>query len=137
MCWYTISRERDQSPYLDRRSASRAACDVWLVCISVVRPFPNHDLFLLYLPSLAPSVNPGVTIHNLTPNSFSLKWQDYASDFQSGFIKGYLVYLKSKELQCNPNWERTVLSGDAHPLGCLLRLKRPPHSLGVMKARLS
>lgn len=63
-----------------------------------------------YTQELAPSVNPGVTIHNLTPNSFSLKWQDYASDFQSGFIKGYLVYLKSKELQCNPNWERTVLS---------------------------
>lgn len=63
-----------------------------------------------YTQELAPSVNPGVTIYNLTPNSFSLKWQDYASDFQSGFIKGYLVYLKSKELQCNPNWERTVLS---------------------------
>lgn len=63
-----------------------------------------------YTQEVAPSVNPGVTIHNLTPNSFSLKWQDYASDFQSGFIKGYLVYLKSKELQCNPNWERTVLS---------------------------
>lgn len=63
-----------------------------------------------YIQELAPLVNPRVTIHNLTPNSFGLQWPDYASDFQSGFIKGYLVYLKSKELQCNQNWERTVLS---------------------------
>ncbi|XP_034379450.1 oncostatin-M-specific receptor subunit beta isoform X1 [Arvicanthis niloticus] len=59
-----------------------------------------------YTQELAPLVNPEVKIDNLTPNSFVLNWSDYTSDFQSGFIKGYYVYLKSKELQCNQNWER-------------------------------
>nr|O70458.1 RecName: Full=Oncostatin-M-specific receptor subunit beta; AltName: Full=Interleukin-31 receptor subunit beta; Short=IL-31 receptor subunit beta; Short=IL-31R subunit beta; Short=IL-31R-beta; Short=IL-31RB; Flags: Precursor [Mus musculus]AAC40122.1 oncostatin M specific receptor [Mus musculus] len=62
-----------------------------------------------YTQELAPLVNPKVEIPYSTPNSFVLRWPDYDSDFQAGFIKGYLVYVKSKEMQCNQPWERTLL----------------------------
>lgn len=66
-----------------------------------------------YTQELAPLENPNVKIINLTSNSFILSWQNYSSDSQPGFIKGYTVYLKSKELQCHQNWERHLLPGDS------------------------
>lgn len=85
---------------------------VCLVCICALRPLPNHNLFLSHLPFLAPLENPEVRV-NFTSNSITLNWQDYASDFQSAFVEGYRVYLKSKELQCHPQGKRTWLPGDA------------------------
>ncbi|GAB1299225.1 Oncostatin-M-specific receptor subunit beta [Apodemus speciosus] len=61
----------------------------------------------------SPLVNPKVTISNLTPKSFVLSWLHYASDFQSGFIKGYHVYMKSKGMQCNQDWKRILLSDNS------------------------
>ncbi|KAL1783664.1 oncostatin-M-specific receptor subunit beta [Sigmodon hispidus] len=63
-----------------------------------------------YTQELAPLENPEVEIDNFTSTSFVLKWQGYASDFQSAFIEGYLVYLKSKEMQCHPEGKRMKLS---------------------------
>ncbi|XP_037065302.1 oncostatin-M-specific receptor subunit beta isoform X2 [Peromyscus leucopus] len=61
-----------------------------------------------YTQELAPLENPEVRV-NFTSNSITLNWQDYASDFQSAFVEGYRVYLKSKELQCHPQGKKTWL----------------------------
>lgn len=63
-------------------------------------------------------------INNFTSNSFILSWPGYDSDFQSAFIEGYRVYLKSKEMQCHPKGKRTSLSGDA----CFCHLDLSHHS---------
>ena len=123
-------RERDKTPQLDRSSASLWPVGCACFALDVPGPRPHHDLFLSHLPFPAPLVNPKVMVSNLTPNSFVLRWPDYASDFQSGFIKGYHVYMKSKEMQCNQDWERILLSGDTHSLACSLRLKRSQSSWG-------
>ncbi|CAH6787344.1 oncostatin-M-specific receptor subunit beta [Phodopus roborovskii] len=62
-----------------------------------------------YTQELAPLENPKVTISNFTSNSFILSWPTYDSNFQSAFIEGYRVYLKSKEMQCHPKGKRTIL----------------------------
>ncbi|OBS81772.1 hypothetical protein A6R68_24238, partial [Neotoma lepida] len=62
-----------------------------------------------YTQELAPLENPKVKVNNSTSNSFILNWQDYASDFQSAFVEGYRVYLKSKEMQCHPKGKKTLL----------------------------
>ncbi|XP_027257141.1 oncostatin-M-specific receptor subunit beta isoform X1 [Cricetulus griseus] len=62
-----------------------------------------------YTQELAPLENPEVTINNFTSNSFILSWPSYDSDFQSAFIEGYHVYLKSKEMQCHPKGKRMTL----------------------------
>lgn len=62
-----------------------------------------------YSQELVPLKNPKVEIINLTSNSFFLRWQNYSTDFQPGFIEGYYVYLKSKEMHCDQKAERTPL----------------------------
>lgn len=74
--------------------------------------FQITTLFLPQLPFLAPSENPQVAVSNLTSHSFSLSWKDYSTDSQPSFIQGYHVYLKPKEEQCHPGFEKVVLSGD-------------------------
>jgi hypothetical protein len=70
--------------------------------------------FLTQLPFLAPSKNPQVVMSNLTSSSFMLSWTSYPTEFQSGFIQGYHVYLKSKERQCQPGFEKAVLPGNIY-----------------------
>ncbi|KAH0520575.1 Oncostatin-M-specific receptor subunit beta [Microtus ochrogaster] len=62
-----------------------------------------------YTQEQAPLENPKVSVSNSTSNSFILNWPAYASDFQSAFIEGYRVYLKSKDMQCHPKGRRTIL----------------------------
>lgn len=69
-------------------------------------------LFVSQLPSLAPLVNPQVVMSNLTSHSFTLSWKDYPTETQRSFIRGYHVYLKPKEGQCHPGFEKAALSGD-------------------------
>lgn len=66
-----------------------------------------------YSKELAPSDNPQVVISNLTSHSFNLSWKDYSIDSQPGFIQGYHVYLKSKAEQCQPGFEKAVLSDNS------------------------
>lgn len=61
-----------------------------------------------------------MNVSNYNSNSFILSWLDYDSDFQSAFVEGYRVYLKSKDMQCHPKGRRTILPGDACP--CSSRL---------------
>lgn len=72
----------------------------------------SKSRLLPQLPFLAPSENPQVAVSNLTSHSFSLSWKDYSTDSQPSFIQGYHVYLKPKEEQCHPGFEKVVLSGD-------------------------
>ncbi|XP_060046965.1 oncostatin-M-specific receptor subunit beta [Erinaceus europaeus] len=64
-----------------------------------------------YSQEMAPS-NPLVTVGNLTSHSFALSWKNYSldSDSQPGFIRGYHVYLQSKDKNCHKGFEKTVLS---------------------------
>lgn len=62
-----------------------------------------------YSQELAPADNPRVTIKNLTSHSFTLSWEDYATDAQPGFIRGYRVYLRSQAEQCHPGFTKAVL----------------------------
>lgn len=76
-----------------------------------------------YTQELAPLENPKVIINNFTSNSFILSWPGYDSDFQSAFIEGYRVYLKSKEMQCHPKGKRTSLSDNS--VLCEYEIKDP------------
>ncbi|XP_075832055.1 oncostatin-M-specific receptor subunit beta isoform X2 [Microtus pennsylvanicus] len=62
-----------------------------------------------YTQERAPLENPQVSVSNFTSNSFILNWPAYDSDFQSAFIEGYRVYLKSQDMQCHPKGRRTIL----------------------------
>uniref|UniRef100_A0A8C0XI00 Oncostatin-M-specific receptor subunit beta n=1 Tax=Castor canadensis TaxID=51338 RepID=A0A8C0XI00_CASCN len=76
-----------------------------------------------YSQELAPSKNPQVVMSNLTSSSFMLSWTSYPTEFQSGFIQGYHVYLKSKERQCQPGFEKAVLPDDS--VCCKYDIKDP------------
>ncbi|XP_069897172.1 oncostatin-M-specific receptor subunit beta isoform X3 [Dipodomys merriami] len=76
-----------------------------------------------YYQELTPSMNPQVTVKNLTSHSFVLSWTDYSTNDQSGFIQGYHVYLKSKNRQCQPGFEKAVRSDDS--VCCKYNIKKP------------
>ncbi|XP_055968112.1 oncostatin-M-specific receptor subunit beta [Sorex fumeus] len=65
-----------------------------------------------YTEELAPRDNPQVHVSKLTPHSFTLSWKNYSPDAasQPGFIRGYLVYLKSNEEHCHKGFQKEVLS---------------------------
>ncbi|KAF7460419.1 Hypothetical predicted protein [Marmota monax] len=65
-----------------------------------------------YFQELAPLDSPQVNITNLTSRSFAMTWKDYATESQPGFIQGYHVYLKARNRQCHPGFEKEVLSDD-------------------------
>ncbi|XP_055001387.1 oncostatin-M-specific receptor subunit beta [Sorex araneus] len=68
-----------------------------------------------YTEELAPRENPQVHVTKLAPHSFTLSWENYSPDAasQPGFIRGYLVYLKSKAEHCPPRFEKAFLSDDS------------------------
>nr|XP_020145661.1 oncostatin-M-specific receptor subunit beta isoform X2 [Microcebus murinus] len=76
-----------------------------------------------YTRELAPSDNPHVVTNNLTSHSFTLSWKNYSTKSQPAFIRGYHVYLKSKEEQCQPGAEKAVLPDDT--VCCQYKIDNP------------
>ncbi|XP_017655837.1 oncostatin-M-specific receptor subunit beta isoform X1 [Nannospalax galili] len=80
-----------------------------------------------YTQELAPLESPEVLTSNLTSHSFTLSWQGYASQFQAGFIQGYRVYLKSKEMHCHSGWDKVLLSDNS--VCCNYDIKDPKQKI--------
>ncbi|XP_014637083.1 PREDICTED: oncostatin-M-specific receptor subunit beta isoform X2 [Ceratotherium simum simum] len=84
-----------------------------------------------YSQELAPSDNPQVVMSNLTSHSFTLSWKDYSTESQPGFIRGYHVYLKSKEGECHPGFEKAILPDDS--VSCKYKIYNPEQKTFVVE----
>ncbi|KAM5168066.1 LOW QUALITY PROTEIN: oncostatin-M-specific receptor subunit beta [Callospermophilus lateralis] len=84
-----------------------------------------------YFQELAPLDSPQVNITNLTSRSFAMTWKDYATESQPGFIQGYHVYLKPRNRQCHPGFEKEVLSDDL--IRCKLDIDDPRKKTFIME----
>ncbi|XP_023481487.2 oncostatin-M-specific receptor subunit beta isoform X3 [Equus caballus] len=84
-----------------------------------------------YSQELAPLVNPQVVMSNLTSHSFALSWKDYPTETQRSFIRGYHVYLKPKEGQCHPGFEKAALSDNS--VCCKYKIDKPEQKTFVVE----
>ncbi|XP_008566724.1 PREDICTED: oncostatin-M-specific receptor subunit beta [Galeopterus variegatus] len=84
-----------------------------------------------YSQELAPSDNPQVAVSNLTSHSFTLNWNNYPTESQPGFIRGYHVYLKSKAMQCHQGFEKAVLSDDS--VCCKYKVDNPEQKTFIVE----